>query len=278
MRLGDALSMLMQTLRPVAQESAAYEAECILQHLLHLSRGQLYLNSQLTLSGALLDSMQDIITKRTCGMPLPYALGSTHFFGLELQVSPAVLIPRPDTEILVDLVLRAFTPSPVHLLDLCTGSGAIVAALAAHRPQWRFTATDLSPTALQIARTNTAKSGAHLVCADMLSAFVPGNQFDCITCNPPYIARDEIAKLDHSVKDYEPLSALDGGKDGLHFYRLLDKQAGLWLRDQGRLFAEIGFDQQDAVESIFSNERWCDVAIKRDLANRPRVVVATTRI
>jgi release factor glutamine methyltransferase len=278
MRVGDALSMLIQALRPEAQECAAFEAECILQELLNLSRSQLYLESRRTLSMDILDSIQNIINKRLSGMPLAYVLGSTHFFGLELQVSPAVLIPRPDTEILVDLVLLNFDTSPLRLLDLCTGSGAIAAALGVNRPQWEITATDLSPSALQIARTNLASTRAHLVCADMLSAFVPRNQFDCITCNPPYIARHVLTELDHSVKNFEPLSALDGGEDGLRFYRLLDEQAGNWLTTRGRIYAEIGFDQQGAVESIFSNNRWCDVSIKRDLANRPRVLVATKRV
>ena len=186
-----------------------------------------------------------------------------------------VLIPRPDTEVLVEEVLGHEPLSPRRFFDCCTGSGCIAATLTEERESWHGVAADLSPAALCIAAKNCGPRVV-LVCCDRLSALggSGASGFDFIVANPPYIPAAVLPILDPSVRDFEPIMALDGGEDGLAFYRYLAEYAPKILKRGGRLYAEIGYDQGPAVEAILRDREWKAIHITKDLGGRDRVVRA----
>ncbi len=192
---------------------------------------------------------------------------------MSLNVSPAVLIPRPDTEVLVEEAL-ARGGKRTRVLDVGTGSGAIVLALASERPDWSFTALDLSQEALQIARENAQRhemdGRISFVHGDL--AHLPEGPFELIVANPPYVPRGELAGLMADVRDHEPMQALDGGEDGLEAYRALAAQAISRLAPGGCLLVEIGAGQQDDVRHLFETAGLLDVATRTDYAGIERVV------
>jgi release factor glutamine methyltransferase len=182
-----------------------------------------------------------------------------------------VLIPRPDTEVLVEEVLRQEQGEKRVFLDMGTGSGAIAAALLRARPGWQALASDLSPAALCTARTNLPPACLCL-CADRLEGLA--GPLDFVVCNPPYVTRREFARLPRSVRAFEPAMALDGGEDGLDFYRYLAAHSAARLRSGGALFLEIGWRQARRVTGLLRRAGWREVKLRRDLAGRPRVVSA----
>jgi release factor glutamine methyltransferase len=272
--LREALQSLTQRLRGAAGDLAEREAESILQAVLGCERHDLYRAlSPPPLATNERERAFSVAERRASGMPLPYILGSTYFHSCELSLSPDVLIPRYDTEVLVETVLEAEPQTEAWFLDLCSGSGALAATLLANRPRWRCIASDVSIEAARIARRNTT-SAAAVVAADMLRAFRPGAGFDFVVCNPPYIPSDEIPGLEASVRDFEPWLALDGGADGLRAYRAIAEQAPAMLRASGRLYMEIGWNQAESVTAILEKCGWCAPEVRADLAGRPRVVCA----
>jgi release factor glutamine methyltransferase len=214
-----------------------------------------------------------VISRRLTREPLPYILGSAFFHSKEFLVSNAVLIPRPDTEVLVEEVLEIEPEGPLFFLDVGTGSGAISESLARQRPQWKGVGLDISVMALKIARTNCSVQ-IGLVCGDLFSALKTGRHFDFIVCNPPYISEKEMAELDPSVRNFEPMSALFGGTDGLDFYRALAEKSEALLKKKGRIYCEIGYAQGEAVRKIFFDQGWKNILQFPDLAGRPRVIIA----
>jgi release factor glutamine methyltransferase len=272
------LITLEESLKPISGSSSLHEAEIIIQHLLHCSRSQLYS----TLAFSEIDdekrsAIGGIITRRRTDEPLAYILGTQYFFSKEIFVDGNVLIPRPETEVLVDIVLNYETADFCAFADIGTGSGAIAAVLLSERSSWTAVATDISRAALRVARHN-APQRVRFVCCDMLTAFGTRSAgFDFIVCNPPYISAAEMQTLDKSVIDFEPHTALYGGSDGLNFYRVLSTELKKVLKPGGRLYCEIGFDQSAAVREIFSTENWNAVTVRNDLAGRPRVVSAQSQ-
>ncbi len=218
---------------------------------------------------------------RCCaGAPVHRVLGHRSFFGLELALSPAVLEPRPDTEILVDTVLPqahriAEREGRCRILDLGTGSGAIGLALADAVADALVVATDISSEALQVARGNAMRLGLsnrfHTIQSNWFSD-VEG-RFDLIVSNPPYIASSLIASLDRRVRDHDPRIALDGGPDGLTAYRIIAGRGDAYLEDAGQIAVEIGFDQQASVKTIFKNHGFVCRAANSDLGGRDRTLV-----
>jgi len=258
---------------PIAGECALNEAEIILQHVLHCSRSELYVKTARLISGEQRNKIEAAIKRRLTDEPLPYILGRAYFHSKEFLVSNAVLIPRPDTEILVEKVLEIEPEDTRSFLDVGTGSGAIAEILATHRPQWNAVGIDISEQALKIAKTNcSAKIG--LACSDLFSALKTAKYFDFIVINPPYISEKEMAELAPSVRDFEPIRALFGGPDGLDFYRDLAENSKALLKKGGRLYCEIGYLQGNAVRKIFSNQGWKNILQFSDLAGRPRVIIA----
>lgn len=212
-----------------------------------------------------------LLEKRAERIPLQYITGEQDFMGLTFKVNPGVLIPRQDTETLVEEVLKAVTPS-MEVLDLCTGSGCIAVSLAKFVPGAKVQGVDISPEALKVSEENARRNGVnvHFFLSDMFGQ-VEG-KFDMIVSNPPYIPTGEIQGLMPEVKDFEPHLALDGKEDGLWFYRILAGEGKKYLKPKGTLMVEIGCDQGKDVSRIFKDNGYCDIKVIKDLAGLDRVV------
>ncbi len=212
-----------------------------------------------------------LLEKRAERIPLQYITGEQDFMGLTFKVNPSVLIPRQDTETLVEEVLKAVTPG-MEVLDLCTGSGCIAVSLAKFVPGAKVQGVDISPEALKVSEENARRNGVnvHFFLSDMFGQ-VEG-KFDMIVSNPPYIPTGEIQGLMPEVKDFEPHLALDGKEDGLWFYRILAGEGKKYLKPKGTLMVEIGCDQGKDVSRIFKDNGYCDIKVIKDLAGLDRVV------
>jgi release factor glutamine methyltransferase len=267
------LEEIQARIEPVAAECALNEAETILEHVLHCSRSDLYVKADRIISEERKNKIEAVINRRLTHEPLPYILGMAYFHSKEFIVSNAVLIPRPDTEILVEKVLELEPEGPRFFIDVGIGSGAIAESLASHRPRWKALGIDISDQTLKIARANCGIK-ISLLRGDLFSALKETRRFDFIVSNPPYISGKELAELDPSVRDFEPVFALFGGMDGLDFYRALAKKSKCLLKKGGRIYCEIGYAQGTAVQEIFSSQGWKNILQFSDLAGRPRVVVA----
>ena len=218
-------------------------------------------------------------------LPLAYVLGYTEFMGLRFHVEPGVLVPRQDTETLVEWVLKAECSNeatapasgakPVALLDMCTGSGCIGLSLA-KLGGFDVTLSDLSPVAIRVSRIN--RGGLDLeeqveIChGDLFEALPEDKRFDVIVSNPPYIESGVIEELQEEVRDHEPRMALDGMEDGLYFYRKLAQEAPQWLMPGGRIYLEIGYDQGESVPALLQEAGFIEITVKKDLAGNDRVV------
>lgn len=204
------------------------------------------------------DNAMAIANKMKNGEPLQYALGNTEFYGIKLSVNPSVLIPRPETEELAELAvneikLKSSQGKSVRVLDMCTGSGAIAVALAKYA-ECDVTACDISNAALEVAKANALNNGVKIeFCQGDMWAALADSRYDIITANPPYIPTADIAALDKKVKDFEPMLALDGDKDGLKFYRVIAKGLHEHLAENGMLFAEFGVGQAESIREIFAD-------------------------
>jgi release factor glutamine methyltransferase len=258
--------------------TAIRDAELLLLHILQIPRVTLIAHPDEELSANQRAAYEDSIARRLHHEPIQYITGQQEFYGLAMKVTPAVLIPRPETEHLVEAVLELLPANePLKLADIGTGSGAIAIALAAHLPQAAITALDISAEALAIA---TANAHEHKVAdrirflqSDLLSALNPeAETFDAIVSNPPYVAEADRETLHPQVRDHEPATALFAGKTGLDIYRRLIPQAYSALKPDGLLALEIGHDQQDAVASLL--QTWWKVCFIKDLQQIPRVALA----
>jgi release factor glutamine methyltransferase len=262
---------------PELQPDAARDAELLLLHTLNLPRTALILDPNRPLTDAERTTYNRAIERRATGEPIQYITGEQEFYGLKLRVTPAVLIPRPETELLVEAVLQRLpSEQPLRIADIGTGSGAISIALAVHRPAAQITTLDISPAALAVARDNAA---THQVAdrirfleSDLLSAVAAEPPFDAIVSNPPYVPETDRATLHAQVRDHEPATALFAGPDGLDIYTRLIPQAHAALPPGGLLALEFGHSQHDALASLLQN--WKDVVFLDDLQQIPRVVLA----
>ena len=222
----------------------------------------------------------DYAARRLKGEPVAYITGSWEFYGLPLTITPDVLIPRMDTEVLVDAVKEILTgyKMDARVLDLCCGSGCITCAIARELPATKLVAVDLSASALEVCRKNVTdhKFNARVLCiqADATSSPPLGiGSFDVIVSNPPYIASGEIPGLDRSVRDYEPIWALDGGEDGLRFYKAIIKYWKSILRPGGFLVFEVGEGQAQAVSEMLMSAGFSRTALRKDTQGIDRVVI-----
>ena len=219
---------------------------------------------------------RSMITKRASRIPLQQILGSQEFMGLDFFVNEHVLIPRQDTETLVELVLQEQQGREKKLLDLCTGSGCIAISLAVKGGYESVTATDLSEEALKVAERNAKAHQKEIIFrqGDLFTALPQSEAgtFDIITSNPPYIPTAVIATLEPEVREHEPMMALDGTEDGLKFYRQIAKEAGTWLKPGGAIYLEIGYDQGGAVSGLLRETGFDKVRVVKDLPGKDRVV------
>ncbi len=271
--------LLKETTAALAQagvEDSALEAELLLRHCLSLSRSGLFLRQNEAMPPEKATQLQAFLVRRCSREPLQHIIGSCEFWGMEFLVSPAVLIPRPETEFLLEYVLATLPQEPRQMLDLCTGSGIIAAVLAKELPAAAVTASDCSLAALAVAQANLRRHGlaerVSLFCADLLAAFPPAPLFDLIVSNPPYIKAGDIPALQPEVRDWEPHLALSGGSSGMDAISLICTEAAARLRPTGWLFMEIGADLGEAVEqALLGAGCWEQVRILPDWAGKPRV-------
>jgi release factor glutamine methyltransferase len=266
-------------------ESPRLEAELVVAHVLQRPRLALYLDSKRVLAEAEIQATVGLIHRRLQHEPLQYLTGVAHFLNQTLSVSESVLIPRPETE---RLVLRAVhfleehsaarPVSPTEVLDLGTGSGCIAIGIAARFPGLKVHAIDISKAALEMASRNAAANGVadriEFHSGDFLNAAPAGATFDLIVSNPPYIPTAEIQTLPENVRDFEPHSALDGGWDGLDFYRILATSAAPHLRKGGRILLEFGDGQAEALIHLFQSNGWVIDSVEKDLSERDRILMA----
>ncbi len=264
-------------------DSPRLQSELLLAYALRVPRLKLYLDFERALTPAELETVRQLVKRRSKREPLQHIIGSASFCGLEILVNAQVLIPRPETELLAERAwhflnsLPANTSAPLEALDFGTGSGCLALALAAHCPCALISASDISPAALAVARRNAE---FHQLAArirffegDGFGALPPEARFDLIVSNPPYIPSAEIDTLPPEVRDYDPRIALDGGPDGLDFYRLLAGHAAASLRPGGRIMVEFGDGQAEAIRRIFIPQHWIIEAIASDNTGRPRILV-----
>ncbi len=272
-----------QDFRARGIDSPRLEAELLLGQTLSLNRIQLIMERERPLAAEELTTFREQIKRRRGGEPISYILGEREFYGLPFRVTPAVLIPRPDTETLVEEALERTEARSMlgHLLDLCTGSGCVAIAFARTRRTWKVLATDNSEAALEVARHNALNLGVvHQVefrAGDLFSAVPAGRRFDAVVANPPYIPSADIPGLDAGVSKFEPRSALDGGSDGLDILRRLVADAPERLVDGGILAVEIQFDHGQKVQSLFQERGFDEVRLRRDYGKRDRVVSGVWR-
>lgn len=268
---------------------AKIDAELIIQFLLSLNRQQLFLKSSSLLDEKGCEEYFKLIDLRYNGKPVQYITGEQEFMGIPFKVNEDVLIPRQDTETLVEEVIKEVKNRisqkkvPIgsfQILDLCCGSGAIGISLCKYLPSVKVTATDISSKAIIIAKENAENAGVsksiRFVESDMFSAFRKGfgaAKFHIIVSNPPYIESDVIPTLQREIREYEPIIALDGGKDGLDYYRRIAEESPAFLKPSGMLFLEIGYNQGAAVCSILEKTGHFDnIEVIKDLSGHDRVV------
>lgn len=248
------------------------DAELLLMHVLKKTRAQLYANSNDPLLKSDEKKLDDLVIRRSRGEPMAYLLGNQAFWTMELMVTTDTLIPRPETECLVEWILTHYGHcDSLNIADLGTGSGAIAIALASEKPHWKITATDLSEEALAIAKQNVEKYGLKnisLYSGSWCDA-LPEKNYDLIASNPPY-----IAEKDPHLKQlkFEPKNALVSGSDGLDAIRQITQQANLFLRPNGHLIIEHGYDQATLVANLFLEAGYNTIENHRDLSDIPRFV------
>ncbi|MGI6657273.1 MAG: peptide chain release factor N(5)-glutamine methyltransferase [Desulfobulbus sp.] len=260
---------------------AEIDARLLLQQVTGYSRSGLMLHGSETAARETVARYRRLLARRADREPVQYILGEQEFWSLDFVVSPSVLIPRPETEFVLEQALAACTGGGVvRALDLGTGSG-VIAVVLARELGCRVTAVDLSPAALMVAARNLARHGVagrvHLVCGDLFAPLVPVARYDLLVSNPPYIVEAEIDRLEPEVSRAEPRLALDGGVDGLACIRRIAAAAHCYVRPGGWVFLEIGADQRETAARLFPVSLYDAVGVIDDWAGRPRVVRARVR-
>jgi len=278
---------LTETLRQAGIESPDVDARLLIGHALGLDRTALMTNGDRALREDDIAAIDALAARRLQHEPVARILGRKEFWSLSLDVSSAVLVPRPDTETVVEAALdfvvrggkdlKSLRMERLRILDIGTGSGALLLALLTELTNATGIATDISPAAIKVARANAERLGLAKRCGFIVCNIADGvtGPFDLIVSNPPYIAHAEIATLEPEVRDYDPALALDGGKDGLDAYRAIATQAPPLLAPGGRLIVELGAGQERAVSALFTKSGLTVKAARLDLAGIPRALSAS---
>ncbi len=278
MTLAEAIKEASAILKAAGFDNTLWQARILAAHAKGRSPGQLHLLNDLSFGDKRLESFFELVRKRISGVPLQHIIGEWDFYGRTFKVDERALIPRPETELLVEFITSAALPPGPLIVDAGTGSGIIGISLALEIPDSRVIGTDISPAALELAHENKL-----LLNADNYSAVncnlmeTLNEQFDVIAANLPYISSKEISTLHSEVKDYDPLLALDGGTSGTLLILELVKSAPGKLKSGGLIVLETGYDQEDAVPSFFPEEFWTNIQTHRDLAGIHRMVTARRR-
>ena len=274
--IADVLKQAAARLRDAAVPNDLLDAQTLLAHALGKDRTYLIINFNETLADDLQTKYQSFIERRAAGEPLQYIVGHQEFYGLEFEVTPAVLIPRPETELIVEETIRlaANITEPV-IIDVGTGSGCIAVTLARELEAARVMATDISAAALQVARRNAAKHDLSARIQFLETNLLNGIavKADFIVSNPPYIAPHELPTLQREVRDWEPHTALTDFADGLQFYRRLLDEAPAHLKPNGYLIFEMGYQQAETIKAFVDRTIWGDPKALRDLQGIKRTLV-----
>jgi release factor glutamine methyltransferase len=281
MSIAEALHSASQMLERGGVPEARREAHSLLSFILARDRTFLITHVEDQLDDASVRRFQESVERRAAGEPLQYIIGVQDFFGREFRVTPDVLIPRPETELLVEAALELAGPAP-FICDVGTGSGCIAVTLLCEISEARAVAVDKSPATLDVAKWNAKNLSvldrAVFLVSDCFDALDPSDcQFDVVVSNPPYVSEAMMAGLQREVRDHEPLIALSPGADGLSVIRRLLWAAPAFLKDRGHLIMEIGFDQGEAVKELVDNNVWRLLEVRPDLQCIPRIVVLKKR-
>jgi release factor glutamine methyltransferase len=281
-----ALRAAIARLEECGVPSAPLAAELLLMHVLQCDRTWLYAHPESELSSKNAAAYARLVERRSEGVPTQYLTGRQEFWGLEFEVGPGVLIPRPETEHVIEVAIErlgARRTEPLRIADVGTGSGCIAIALARELPRAEIVATDISAAALDYAQRNAAHHGVsnriQFLRADLLEAAMEASgraesHFDMIASNPPYVGRNDSGSLPREVREQEPAEALFAGDDGLQIYPALIDEAARKLAPNGSLVLEIGYNGAQYVGSLLSASQWTDLRVTRDLAGIERVISA----
>lgn len=292
MNIKEFLLYATETLKNSDIETPALEAGVMLCHVLKCSRAYLYTHNDTVLRQDELEELEAFLQKRAANVPLQYLLGETEFMSLTFKVSPAVLIPRQDTEILVEKCIELLRDRiklsneensiirSVRVLDMCTGSGCIAVSIAHYCPESRVVACDVSRSALEVAKSNSERAGVQnrleFRCGDLFEVLDGEERFELIASNPPYIETETVSGLQTEVRNHEPYIALDGGADGLDFYRKIVAEAPKFLIRGGHLAFEIGYNQAESVSRLMEKD-FEEITVLKDLGGNDRVVFGIIR-
>jgi len=265
-------------LRDAGVESNLLDSQLMMARALECSRLSVITHPEIELTDEQLNAFRSMLERRIQRYPLAYLIGRREFYGLDLIVREGVLVPRPETEVLVEECIKRLGRGPRVVADIGLGSGAIAVALAVNMPEAKIYGTEVSAEALEVARENVARHHvADRVCilpGNLLEPLMDlGARFDAVVSNPPYIPTGDILSLEPEVRVYEPLKALDGGADGLDIYRVLIPGAVDCLGDEGFVAVEIGIGQADSVIQIARGSGYAHVEVIRDLAGIERVLI-----
>lgn len=257
--------------------TASLDAKLLVGQALGFDALQLATRERELVSTLLASEVAALMQRRLTGESVARIIGHKEFYGLEFGLNEATLEPRPDTELLVDLALKAL-PKGGRFVDLGTGSGCIPIAVLANRRDASGVATDINPRALEIARRNAERNGVSdrllFSQGDWFEAMGSEDRFDLVVSNPPYISSEVVETLEPEVREFDPRLALDGGLDGLGPYRIIAAEAANWLRPGGKVLVEIGYDQGAAVSALFAEAGFGRISVEKDLAGLDRVVSA----
>ena len=278
MTVRDLKSKILKRLEAGGIQEAETEARIILTEYAHVSVSDIFSDPEKELEDeAIVKSIEAVLERRCSGVPLQHIIGKTGFMGFDFRVSPSALIPRPDTEILAEEALKDHHDGS-RILDLCTGTGCIIISLMALTNDCYGVGTDISDAALELASENAdmilseKRERLELKQGDLYDALEDDDLFDVIVSNPPYIRTSDIESLSTEVRDHDPRIALDGGADGLEFYRRIIKGAKEHLRKGGDLLLEIGYDQAEDVSEMMRNNGFIEVQTVKDFGGNDRVV------
>ena len=284
MKVKDLKKDIKKKLEEAKVQDAETEVRLLLKTYANISEADLYADPELEVtSETVLKTLDDAVEKRCSRIPLQHILGKTCFMGFDFNTPPGALIPRPDTEILVEEVLRDYHDG-TKILDLCTGTGCIIISLMALTGDCRGTGTDISDDALSVAEENAdlilgdKRQFLELKKGDLYEALDEGVLYDIIVSNPPYIKSSDIDSLMPEVKDHDPMIALDGGLDGLDFYRRIINGARSHMIKGGEIFLEIGYDQASDVTGLLEENRFKYIEVIKDYSGNDRVVRAVSPV
>lgn len=270
----DMINKAQNTLEAAGIADSQVDSWLLAEFVFGITRAKYYANMQMTVDGKSAEKYNELVNQRAGHIPLQHLVGTQEFMGLTFKVNENVLIPRQDTELLVENVADCLGNGEKTVLDMCTGSGCIAVSIDRLSKDSKVTAVDISEKALEVAQENNRFNNANVtfIQSDLFTNVT--GRYDIIVSNPPYIRTDEIPKLMEEVKSHEPVMALDGMEDGLYFYKKICNEASDYLNDNGKIFFEIGYDQGDDVSEILRQNRFCNIEVLKDLSGNDRVVIA----